>query len=222
MLIYVGLNTAFSWLYNLALRESHPVFPTDGGSWVLLLLWPLIAAFCVYFLLLEALQAGHLPIESIISDQWNWLQAFSILFQLVLIVTFWRRPEPLSIEYDMTVNLLGLQNTLAYLRIIYFLKGFSSFGPLVRMIMQIIADVRPVRARTRSNATPLAAPTSQRSLRLLLREIAQATAARASRGASSRFRTRVPATPHLRSRRRPTGCCRGTGAERAGLRVGAR
>ena len=95
----------------------------------------------------------------------------------------------------MTVNLLGLQNTLAYLRIIYFLKGFSSFGPLVRMIMQIIADVRPVRARTRSNATPLAAPPSQRSLRLLLREIAQATAARASRGASSRFRTRVPATP---------------------------
>jgi hypothetical protein len=74
-------------------------------------------------------------------NPWNWMQFFAILIQLFLCLAFWRQPAPSTRR--LTANLLGLQLTLAYFRIIYFLRGFTVFGPLVRMIQQILADVIP-------------------------------------------------------------------------------
>jgi len=107
---------------------------------LLLLLWVPFGGFLVFLLFLEVMQAIHQPRWTTLRNPWNWMQLCSILMQLLLCLLFWDRPNP---PFSTTANLLGLQLTLAYFRIIYFLRGFTVFGPLVRMIQQILADVFP-------------------------------------------------------------------------------
>ena len=111
---------------------------TPEANW-LLVLWLPFASFVLYLLFLEVMQAIHQPLWTTLRNPWNWMQFYSILTQLVLCVLFWGR----SSFPSSTSNLLGQQLTLAYFRIIYFLRGFTVFGPLVRMIQQILADVIP-------------------------------------------------------------------------------
>ena len=132
-LLNTAINTAFSWLFIQNLADGQlPMEGTREANW-LLGLWLPFLGFALYLLFLEVMQASHQPLWTTMRNPWNWMQFYSIACRLALAGLFWDRSFPLT-----TINLLGQQLTLAYFRIIYTLRGFALFGPLIRMIQQIL------------------------------------------------------------------------------------
>jgi len=142
-LLYICVNTSFSWLYVKSLQSSEDTSPDRPPPGLIGVLWITFAFFVLYLLFLEVMQALHQPLWTTLRNPWNWMQYYSIITQIILCVLLPWSWLHSTTRNDSTTDLLGHQLALSYFRIIYFLRGFTVFGPLVRMIQQIMTDVLP-------------------------------------------------------------------------------
>ena len=102
-----------------------------------LVLIPFVVGWCGMFLFNELNQLIHDGL-SYFGKIWNYVDMFGFGLEMVAAVCWLARAD----EYTVR-GLLALGTLLLFIKILYFARGFYQWGPLVRMLVTIIDDMRP-------------------------------------------------------------------------------
>ena len=166
-LIYLVLNTLFAACYitvlhaHLALGRGEDAVTSgvpepevdpfvEGG---LRVLWFPTTLYTLYLLFHEIVQMRVLPAGKYAASVWNWFDLTQISMQLVtngyLLVEWavWVNSSGAEDELPLLFNfrrvLLGLQLTMSYIKLIYYLRGSRVLALQVRVVVQIMHDLVP-------------------------------------------------------------------------------
>ena len=165
-LAYLVLNTLFAACYINALHGHLAVARGDGAvtrgvpepavnemlEGGLRLLWLPVTAYTLYLLFHECVQMRVMQYGGKYwHSVWNWFDLLSISMQLLangyllaeVAALHLAGGSALPLMFNARRVLLGLQLTMSYIKLIYYLRGSRVLALQVRVVVQIMQDLVP-------------------------------------------------------------------------------
>ena len=154
-LVYLVCCSAFAWRFVAYLHGAadFPHFTLADGQRIDIIppaegpdingLAITLCAFALYHVFLEVMQVLTVGPLAHFTQIINWFDLAAIGMQAFVLRIYFKGADAEVAEAATCSTLLGFSLAMAYIKLVYYFRGFTAWGMLVRMVAQIISDLRP-------------------------------------------------------------------------------